>query len=148
MNQHLFLRIILQKPTNNIDFGLQKGSGSKYQTEQTQRSNGQDIHFNFAISVKGEKQKDPLPKLTGPFVQGPSSDKFIYIDIGTYAGQTDTIWSRRLKIPLAGIGWEIVDLISTDSKFILETTVPGTGRDGGPNCATVKPFDGWKLKVT
>jgi hypothetical protein len=148
MNQHLFLRIILQKPTNNIDFGLQKGSGSKYETEQTQRSNGQDIHFNFAISVEGEKQKDPLPKLTGPFVQGPSSDKFIYIDIGTYAGQTDTIWSRRLKIPLAGIGWEIVDLISTDSKFILETTVPGTGRDGGPNCATVKPFDGWKLKVT
>ncbi len=148
MNQHLFLRIILQKPTNNIDFGLQKGSGSKYETEQTQRSNGQDIHFNFAISVKGEKQKDPLPKLTGPFVQGPSSDKFIYIDIGTYAGQTDTIWSRRLKIPLAGIGWEIVDLISTDSKFILETTVPGTGRDGRPNCATVKPFDGWKLKVT
>jgi Family of unknown function (DUF5990) len=26
---------------------------------------------------------------------------------------------------------------------ILETKVPGTGRDGGPNCATVKPFEGW-----
>jgi len=27
---------------------------------------------------------------------------------------------------------------------VLEACVPGTGRDGGPACATVKDFDGWK----
>jgi hypothetical protein len=29
------------------------------------------------------------------------------------------------------------------SDLLLETRVPGTGRDGGPNCGTVKPFTGW-----
>ncbi|MDP4263249.1 MAG: DUF5990 family protein [Bacteroidota bacterium] len=28
---------------------------------------------------------------------------------------------------------------------MLETNVAGTDKDGGPNCGTVKPFDGWKL---
>jgi hypothetical protein len=28
---------------------------------------------------------------------------------------------------------------------VLEARVPGTGKDGGPSCATVKPFEGWKL---
>jgi hypothetical protein len=28
----------------------------------------------------------------------------------------------------------------------IETVVPGSGKDGGPNCGTVKPFNGWKLK--
>jgi|SRR6266498_2381689 len=147
MNQDLTLHIILQKPTANVDFGLQKGSGSQYETVQTQRSNSEDLHFSLTIKIKSDRQKDPSPKLTGPFVQGQSPDKFIYIDIGTYAGQANTIWSRRLKIPLTGITWDIVDRMGTDSKFILETTVPGTGRDGGPNCATVKPFEGWKIKV-
>ena len=27
---------------------------------------------------------------------------------------------------------------------VLEARVPGTGRDGGPSCATIKDFEGWK----
>ena len=30
-------------------------------------------------------------------MQGPSGEQFVYINIGTYAGQTNTSWSRRLK---------------------------------------------------
>lgn len=147
MAQDMNLHIVLTNPPNNVDFGLQKGSGSKYETVQTQRSDSEDLQFNLSINIKGDKQKDPLPKLTGLFVQGQNPEKFIYIDIGTYAGQVDTVWSRRLKIPLTGITWEIVDIVTTDSAVILETTVPGSGKDGGPNCATVKPFEGWKVKM-
>jgi hypothetical protein len=86
-----------------------------------------------------------LPNFTGPYVQGPLNERFIYIDIGTYAGQTDSVWGRRLKIPLRDISYETIKLLLTDSSFILETKVPGTGKDGGPNCATVKPFFGWHL---
>jgi hypothetical protein len=50
-----------------------------------------------------------------------------------------------VKIPLAGITWNVLDAALTDAGTVLETRVPGTGRDGGPNCATVKPFDSWKL---
>jgi hypothetical protein len=66
------------------------------------------------------------PKFSGSFVQGPSGGKFVYIDIGTYARQTDTHWSRRLKIPLNGITWNQLDKINSNPKFILECCVPGT----------------------
>jgi hypothetical protein len=29
----------------------------------------------------------------------------------------------------------------------LEARVAGTAKNGGPNCATVKPFSGWVLKA-
>lgn len=29
------------------------------------------------------------------------------------------------------------------SKRLPQCTIPGTGKDTGPRCATVKPIDGW-----
>ena len=145
MEQEISLQIILSKPPPGIDFGLQKGGGNIYETIQKQRSGSNDLTFQFTVKVKGDRVKDPLPKFSGDFVQGPTGGKFIYLDIGTYAGQTGTQWARRLKIPLTGITWNEVDKLLS-SKLILETKVPGTGRDGGPNCATVKPFDGWHIR--
>lgn len=146
MESEITLRVVLTEPTKDVDFGLQKGSGSNYETVQKQRVSGGDISFKFPVKIKGDKKNDPIPKFSGEFVQGPAGNKFIYIDIGTCAGQPNTPWSRRLKIPLAGIGWQEIDQLTTDPKLILETTVPGTGKDGGPNCATVKPFAGWRIK--
>jgi hypothetical protein len=145
MEPEITLRIFLLKPTPEVDFGLQKGSGSHYETVQKQRSNSNDLSFNFAVKIKGDKAKDKLPKLSGSFVQGPNNGKFIYIDIGTYAGQTNTHWARRLKVPLTGITWKDIDQLIADPNLIIQTRVPGTGKDGGPNCATVKPFEGWKI---
>jgi len=145
MESEITLQIVLLKPTPGVDFGLQKGSGSNYETVQKQRSDSNDLCFNFAVKVKGEKTKDRSPKLSGSFVQGPTNGKFIYIDIGTYAGQTGTPWSRRLKVPLTGITWKDIDKLIATPNLVMETRIPGTGKDGGPNCATVKPFDGWKI---
>lgn len=144
MESEIALQIILIKPTPNVVFGLQKGSGNDYETVQKQISTSNDLTFTFTIKVKGDRSKDKLPKLSGSFVQGSADNKFVYIDIGTYAGQSDTMWSRRLKIPLTGITWTDIDSLSGNS--MLQSNVPGTGRDGGPNCATVKPFGGWHLK--
>ena len=141
MESVITLQIILNKPPSGVLFGLQKGSGSNYETIQKQMSSSGDLSFTFHVHVKGDKSKDEMPKLTGPFVQGPANGRFVYIGIGTYAGQLNTVWSRRLKVPLSGITWDLLGS-STDQK-ILQTTVPGTGKDGGPNCATVKPFAGW-----
>lgn len=144
MESEITLQIVLIKPTPEVVFGLQKGSGNNYETVQKQIPTSNDLTFTFTIKVKGDRSKDKLPKLSGSFVQGSGDSKFVYIDIGTYAGQPGTIWSRRLKIPLTGITWKEID--SLDSNSMLQTIVPGTGRDGGPNCATVKPFAGWHLK--
>lgn len=145
MDLEITLQIVLLKPTYGVDFGLQKGAGNNYETIQKQRSDSKDISFNFTIKIKGDKAQDHSPRLAGSIVQGPANGKFIYIDIGTYAGQTDTPWSRRLKVPLTGITWKDIDQLMADPNSILQTTVPGTGKDGGPNCATVKPFAGWKI---
>ena len=144
MEPEITLQIILIKPTPDVVFGLQKGSGNNYETVQKQISTSNDLAFTFTIKVKGDRSKDKLPKLSGSFVQGSGDNKFVYIDIGTYAGQSDTMWSRRLKIPLTGITWRDIDFLHRNS--MLQTIVPGTARDGGPNCATVKPFAGWHLK--
>jgi len=144
MDRELKFRIVLEKPPAGIDFALQKGKGSKYQIVQKQRSGNRDLHFEFtarAISVA----KGGAPNLLGEFVQGPPQARFVYIGIGTFAGQTGTEWSRRLKVPLSGINAEMIELAAGDSSPVFETHVPGTAKDGSPSCATVKPFAGWKL---
>lgn len=141
METEITLQIILVKPTPTVVFGLQKGSGSNYETVQKQIPIANDLSFKFTVKAKLHLSKEQLPRFSGSFVQGSAGNKFVYIDIGTCAGQTGTIWSRRLKIPLTGITWKDIDALSNHS--ILQAIVPGTGKDGGPNCATVKPFDGW-----
>jgi uncharacterized protein DUF5990 len=144
MERELTLRIVLEKPPVDVDFGLQKGRGSSYETIQKQRSNGEDLSFEFTVRVK-VGDKDALPNFLGAFVQGPTGERFIYIDIGTYAGQTGTCWSRRLKIPLRGVTRDTINRALAGSASLLETRVQGTGKDGGPTCGTVKPFAGWSL---
>ena len=148
MERELTLRVVLQEPPSGVDFGLQIGRGADYKTVKKQGSHGKDLHFEFSVTVTAANRK-AAPDFRGPVVQGPAGRRFVYIDIdiGTYAGQIDTPWSRRLKIPLIGITSEMIDRVSVDGRTVLEARVPGTGRDGGPACATVKPFDGWKTAL-
>jgi hypothetical protein len=136
-------RIILESPTSGVDFGLQKGGGNTYETVQKKHSNGDNLTFEFPLRVKlvgGEP-----PNFLGHFAQGTRSERFVYIDIGKNAGQIFSQWSRRLKVPLKGITNEMIGEVERGNNMMFETRVAGTGRDGGPNCATVKPFAGWKI---
>jgi hypothetical protein len=143
MQSELMLRIVLEKPFAGVDYCLQKGAGTNYETIQKQRANSTDLSFEFSVGIKD--RENPIPIFVGPFTQGKPQERFIYIDIGICAGQTETPWSRRLKIPLADITWDILNEALVDDSSILEAKVPGIGKDGGPSCATVKPFNGWKL---
>ena len=135
----LTLRIVVERPPAGVDFALQKGSGHAYSMEQKQRSSeGKDLAFEFQPTVR-DGAPDGMAALGGPFVQGPPRQRFVYLDIGTMAGQADSCWSRRMKVPLEGISRKMID-----AGGVLEARVPGTGRDGGPTCATVKDFEGWK----
>jgi len=134
-------RIVLEGPPADVDYGLQKGRGSIYETVQTQRSDGGDLRFEFDAEIKASAAETDF---RGPFVQGPSGGRFVYIDIGACAGQIGTPWSRRMKIPLGGITADMTR--RAVSGAVLEASVPGTGRDGTPACASVKNFTGWKVK--
>lgn len=133
------LHVTLQKPPVNVSYSLQKGSGSNYEPVQVQPSIGDDLYFHLEVEIKGTPETHELPDFRGPFVQGPVGGRFIYLDIGSYAGGGG--WSGRLKIPLTGIKW---DQVTTGTE--LQTTVPGTGKNEMPTCATVKPFAGWRVR--
>lgn len=143
MVQEISLRIRLQNPPAGVDFGLQQGSGHTYDTLQKQRSAGQELVFDCTIGAQPDK--DGHPRLSGKLVQGPPASRFLYITIGTSAGQWDSVWSRRLKIPLTGITADLISQLAANPATVLETRVPGTGKDGGPTCGTVKPFGGWQI---
>lgn len=138
------LRIVLVDPPPGVDFGIQEGKGNDYKTTDIQRSKTGNLIFECTITVKSNRADGPL-NFGGPISQGPPTGRFIYIDIGKSAGQFDSCWQRRIKIPLEGITWEMIDAVLEASKRLLQATIPGTGKDGGPSCATVKPIDGWKV---
>jgi hypothetical protein len=127
-DREIILRLTLEKPTSGVDFALQKGRGRPFTTDQTQRSSGRDLKFEFPVTVK--PGKNGAPDFAGPYVQGSAGERFFYINIGTYAGQADTPWSRRLKVPLYVISWSAIE-----SGRILTAKIPGTAKDGGPSCA-------------
>jgi hypothetical protein len=143
MDQELKCHILLEHPVSGVAYALQKGSGSFYETVKGDIANGQSILFNFSIRIKNADAD--LPDFGGPFVQGPKGSRFIYIDIGTYAGQKDSTWSRRLKIPLSHIDRKLMNAALKNGG--LETIVEGVGKGGGPNCGTIKPFAGWKPRA-
>jgi hypothetical protein len=136
------LRIVLVEPPPGVDFGIQQGKGGDYETIQRQRSKDADLIFEFAVTVKNNRE-DGLPNFLGPLTQGPATGRFIYIGVGKYAGQIDSCWERRIKVPLGSITWDMIEKAST--KLVLEARLPGTGKDGGPSCATVKPTEGWQV---
>lgn len=125
--REIILRLTLDKPTSDVDFGLQKGRGGAYEVVQRQRSSGGDLVFEVPVTIK--TGRDGLPDFAGPYVQGAAGERFFYIDIGTYAGQTGTEWSRRLKVPLSGMFTRL------GPHEVYSANIPGTARDGGPSCA-------------
>lgn len=144
MKSELPIRLILVDPPPDIDYALQRGSGSKYEPVFVQRRKQPEVVFDFEITVS-DNRKDGAPNFTGPFVQGPPRKRFIYIDVGTYAGQKHTPWSRRMIVPLGDITWPMIRKVLGNTGQRLSAKIPGTGKDGGPNCATVRLLGDWNV---
>ena len=135
------MRIVVKKPPLGVAFALQKGRGSAFELVQTQISDSEDLQFVFAVAIKNRSEVN----FAGPFVQGPKGGRFIYLSIGQYANQSNSEWAGRMKVPLSGITSDAIDKVLTRNDAVLETTVPGSTKDGKPAYATVKPFAGWNV---
>jgi hypothetical protein len=68
--------------------------------------------------------------------------RFVYIAIGTSAGQHASEWSRRAKIDVHDIPADL--LAPARQGEVLEVVLPGRAKDGGPACATVRPIRAWR----
>jgi uncharacterized protein DUF5990 len=145
MNAEVPMRLVLVAPPDGVDFGLQRGKGSNYETVAVQqRGPSKDLTFDFSLTV-AESAKGTEPNFLGPFAQGPAAGRFVYVDVGTYAGQKNTPWSRRIKIPLGGITWALIKKTLKTPGARLVAKIPGTGKDGSPSCATVRLIGDWEV---
>jgi hypothetical protein len=142
MSNEINLRIVLENTVNGTVYGLQKGKGSNYETIQAQPGNGKDLFFDFSVPVK-ENNISGF-SLSGPFVQGTAESRFVYIGIGSYAGQAGAPWNGRLKVPLPEA--TLLTSQGDTGDYRLCCTVPGRTKDGKPMFATVKPFGGWFMQ--
>ena len=137
MKESLKLRLIVTEPLPRVWCAMQRG---KSELLQPTTSPG-ELAFNF--TVQANLAKDPLV-LTGEFTQGPPAKRFVYVNSGSYAGQSETAWSRRAKVPVTGISASMArEAIAKDG--VLQAHVRGTGVDGGPFCASVPLSSGWTL---
>src|SRR5688572_25032086 len=107
MESEVPMRLVLVDPPAGVDFGIQRGRGAEYESLFVQQRTCGDLFFDFSLTV-AESGKNGLPNFQGPFAQGTPASRFVYVDVGTYAGQKNTHWARRIKVPLQGIGWALI----------------------------------------
>ena len=139
--QEISLRITLVHPPSGVRFCLQRGKAA---LASCQEASGDHLSFDFTLRVHGGRASGP-PNLRGDFAQGPPAARFVYVNSGTSAGQAGSCWTRRAKVPLSGITWELIEEVLAKPGMILEARIPGTAKDGGPVCASVRLLeDGWR----
>src|SRR5215813_8494606 len=103
----LALRIIVLDPPPNILWALQLGRDEMVKPSSATKSR---IAFDFTVDVAEGGPKGAF-RLRGPAVQGRPGARFVYLRIGTYAGQTGTEVARRAKISLEGITRKLLDAV-------------------------------------
>lgn len=136
MQPELALRITVVGPPSDVVFALQRG---KSELVAPSHATTTQLVFDLTVRVRDEGQ----PNFLGPFAQGPRAARFVYVNSGTSAGQADSPWTRRAKVPLSGI---TAALIKRSKGAVLEARIAGTSKDGGPACATVPLLDGgWRI---
>ncbi len=141
MKTEVPIRVTLVCPPAGVAFAVQKGKG---EIVSVTRSDGGDVSFDVTLDLAG-KLGDGSPRFTGAFAQGPADGRFVYVTIGDRAGDPNSPWSRRAKIPLTGISWEMVEAVLASPGSVLSARFPGTAKDGCPACASLKPVDGWHV---
>ncbi len=126
----LTLRIILADPPPGVVFSKQD---AKNHPVDPVRADG-DLSFDIPITLT------PTPQGLRPgggFVRTDGRGRFVYIASGQAAGDCQTDWQRRIKVYLHDLP---ADIASGD---VLEATIAGRAKDGGPACATVSLLSGW-----
>lgn len=129
------LRLTIADPVAGVAYSLQ--DKANIPVEPRVAGDG-PISFDAPITLSDDG------RLTGPFVrrEGPSR-RFVYIAIGTSAGQHGSEWSRRTKIDVHDIPADL--MAQAREGRLLEVVLPGRAGDGGPACATVRPLEAWRV---
>jgi hypothetical protein len=136
----LRLRIVVIDPPSGVAFAVQRG---RSELLPPARQTSEEMVFDFSVRVADPNGSEP--NFLGPYAQGPVGERFVYINSGQRAEEAQSCWDRRAKVHLRDIGWPLVKK-ALASGGVLEARIEGTGRDGGPACATVPLLGGgWRF---
>jgi hypothetical protein len=137
---------------HGANFGLQDNFTAAHWTVHAgiRKANG-DFVFECDARVRPNARTGD-PNFLGDFVHGKPDERFLYLSWRPKewrAGQPEAsspYWTRRMKIHLRTITWEQIDE-ATQLSGVLEASVHGTGKDGGPSCASVPLLGGgWTIR--
>lgn len=122
------LRLIIETPVPGVLHSLQKDDAP---FDAKSSCNGEALLFDLAVRVAEG------PKFSGDFVRREGKERrFIYVRIGTAAGQHGSEWTRRMKVDIHDIPAALLAEGLAGKR--LEATIDGTAKDGSPACATVR----------
>jgi len=135
----LRLRLVVVEPAPGVTIRVQQG---RCDLLSPIRLSDAEAVFEFDVRV-GTRPNAELNFL-GDFAQGPADGRFVYLNAGVLAGQADSCWQRRAKIPLMSItSQQVAEAIQR--QLPLEARIQGRDRKGGPVCASVPLLDGWRV---
>jgi hypothetical protein len=136
------LRVTIASPVPGVALALQRGRDALVAPVRSTRD-----AVTFEVTAEVRIRPNGAPVLAGSDVHGPPAARFLYITVGTRAGQPDSPWNRRAKVPLGGITAAQLTAARSTRDVVLAARIAGKAKDGGPACATVPLLDGgWRLQ--
>lgn len=127
------LRLTIADPVPGVRYSLQQDDAPFQPVTAT------EARLSFDVPVRLSDDD----RFLGPFVrrEGPQR-RFVYIRIGTSAGDHSSPWTRRAKVDIHDIPAALLG--QARAGRVLEIILPGRGKDGSPACATVRRVQPWR----
>ena len=134
-------RLVIEQPVAGVLHSLQEGDDAPLDPKRS--GTGEALAFDFALRL--ERSADGA-KVFGPQVRREGKvRRFVYVRVGTCAGDPASPWTRRMKIDIHDIDPALLDAAIAGG--VLEGTLNGTLPDGSPACATIRPVR-WRVVAT
>jgi hypothetical protein len=130
------LRLVVETPVPGVAHSLQDKKSRPLDVKMSEA--GEELTFEFAVRISD------VPKFFGEHVRSEGPERrFVYIAVGTAAGQHGSPWSRRMKINIHDIPTALLE--EARAGKTIEGVVAGTGKDGTPAAATVPLARSWRV---
>lgn len=110
------LCLVVEDRVRGLTLALQRCQAGKATLLPPARNSVSAAAFELEVTVDGTLS-DGRPRLVGPFVQGPPNARFVYLAVGKRAGQVESPWDGRVKVPLGGVNWEDIQSLSPKGRL-------------------------------
>ena len=128
-------RIVIEQPVRGVLHSLQEGDDAPLDPKRS--NGGEALAFDFPLRI--ERTADGAKFFGSQVRREGKVRRFVYIRVGTCAGDRASPWTRRMKIDIHDIDPKLLDAAIAGG--VLEGTITGTAKDGSPACATIRPVE-------